>query len=109
VEPAFGLMGGGSGSLNTIVLRFPDGVEKKTLSLDLIAGVPKGTIYRQLAGGGGGYGDPKRRPAELVASEVRNGVISVKAALEIYGVAVDEKTCELDNKATRLLRREDHG
>jgi N-methylhydantoinase B len=109
VEPAFGLMGGGSGSLNTIGLQLPGEAEKKTRSLDLITGVPKGTTYRQRAGGGGGYGDPKRRPAELVANEVRNGVISVKTALEIYGVAIDETTCEVDSKATRLLRREDHG
>jgi N-methylhydantoinase B len=104
VEPAFGVMGGGDGALNSIALRFPDGQQKTTLSLDLITGVPEGTVYRQLAGGGGGYGSPQRRPAELVAQEVQNGIISVKAARELYGVILDEKTLTLDAAATQRCR-----
>jgi N-methylhydantoinase B len=104
VEPAFGLHGGGDGSLNSIELRFPDGSERVPLSLDLIPGVPKGTVYRQLAGGGGGYGDPRERPAELVAREVRNGVVSPQVARDVYGVVLDEKTGEIDQGATSLLR-----
>jgi len=103
-EPAFGLMGGGPGSLNSIKLESPDGEVKQTLSLDLIKDVPKGTIYHQEAGGGGGYGDPRKRPAEKVAAEVRNGIISVGAAREHYGVVVDEKTFALDREATTRLR-----
>ena len=104
VEPPFGSSGGGEGSLNSIRLRFPDGTEKTPLSLDLITGVPKGTVYHQSAGGGGGYGDPKLRPAELVAEEVRNGITSVEAAKDIYGVVIDEKTLTLDDKATESIR-----
>ncbi len=104
VEPAFGLYGGGEGSLNSIRLRYPDGREHTPLSLDLIAGVVKGTVYHQLAGGGGGYGDPKKRPMGLVADEVKNGVISVAAARKLYGVVVDDKTFTLDEEATLSLR-----
>jgi N-methylhydantoinase B len=104
VEPAFGLMGGGDGSLNSIQLRFPGGEERTTLSLDLITGIPRGTIYHQLAGGGGGYGDPRKRSAELVATEVRNGVISLESACDDYGVAVDPDTLTLDRAATEQLR-----
>lgn len=85
VEPAFGLEGGGDGTLNSIDLRYPDGTAKTPDSLDLIRGVPAGTMYHQRAGGGGGYGDPRKRPAELVAADVKNGVISKKVAEEIYG------------------------
>jgi N-methylhydantoinase B len=106
VEPAFGLEGGGAGSLNTIELSYPDGNRKTPDSLDLLRGVPKGTIYRQLAGGGGGHGDPKRRPAARVAEEVRNGVVSFEAAREIYGVVVDERTMTFDAEATERLRLE---
>jgi N-methylhydantoinase B len=105
-EPAFGLHGGGEGSLNSIRLRYPDGTERAPRTLDLITGVPKGTVYHQLAGGGGGYGNPKERPAEQVAREVRNGVISVQAAHDAYGVAVDEKTGEVDGRATARLRQD---
>jgi N-methylhydantoinase B len=103
-EPAFGLMGGGNGSLNSIHLRFPDGTEKKTLSLDLIRGVPKGTVYHQRAGGGGGYGDPRKRPAERVAAELRNGILSAQSAREDYGVVADERTGAVDREATARLR-----
>jgi N-methylhydantoinase B len=89
VEPAFGLEGGGPGSLNAIELVYPDGSVKKPESLDLLRGVPKGTIYRQVAGGGGGYGDPKKRPRDRVIEDVRNGVVSAEAAKQIYGVEVD--------------------
>jgi N-methylhydantoinase B len=105
VEPPFGSCGGEDGSLNSIQLAFPDGSEKRPFALDLIKGVPKGTVYHQLAGGGGGYGDPKQRPAELVAEEVRNGILSPEAARESYGVVVDEETLALDELATESLRR----
>jgi len=84
VEPAFGLHGGGEGSLNSIHIKYPDGTEKKTLSLDLITSIPKGAIYHQLAGGGGGYGDPKERKTQLVENEFRDGLICEKTAREVY-------------------------
>ncbi|UCF33697.1 MAG: hypothetical protein JSV78_15335, partial [Phycisphaerales bacterium] len=83
-----------------------DGKERLPRSLDLIAGVPKGTVYHQQAGGGGGFGNPRKRPAKLVADEVRNGVISARAARDLYGVAVNEKTGEIDESQTKLLRKE---
>ncbi len=104
VEPAFGLFGGGDGTLNRIELRYPDGSVYRATSKDLVTGVPSGTIYRQEAGGGGGYGDPKERPVEAVAAEVRNGIVSVEAAREIYGVALDPETSEVDDEETRTLR-----
>ncbi|MFQ5494899.1 MAG: hydantoinase B/oxoprolinase family protein [Phycisphaerae bacterium] len=100
VEPAFGLHGGKAASLNAISLRFPDGTQRVPRCLDLITGVPKGTFYRQLAGGGGGYGHPFDRLAPLVAREVRDGIISIEAAREHYGVVVDPATFEVDETAT---------
>ena len=105
VEPAFGIQGGKDGSLNSIRLRYPDGREHLPLSLDLITDVAKGTVYHQEAGGGGGYGDSKLRPAELVAADVRNGVVSPAIARDVYGVVVDEKTFRIDTKATDALRK----
>jgi N-methylhydantoinase B len=85
VEPAFGLSGGGPGCLNKIELVYPGDEVRKLTSKDLVRGVPKGTLYVQHAGGGGGYGDPGLRPREKVREEVRNGVISPAVALEAYG------------------------
>ncbi|MBJ20291.1 MAG: hydantoin utilization protein B [Deltaproteobacteria bacterium] len=104
VEPAFGLNGGGSGTLNTIELRYPDGEVVVPRSKDLITGVPTGTIYRQDAGGGGGYGDPLDRPIEVVGREVRNGVISAQTAKDTYRVAIDPTTGIVDTDQTATLR-----
>jgi N-methylhydantoinase B len=85
-EPAFGLFGGGPGTLNFIKLTYPDGTVHTPRNKDLITGVPKGTRYHQQAGGGGGYGDAKLRDRAKLAEEVRNGVISEQAAKRVYGL-----------------------
>ncbi len=105
IEPAFGLHGGGEGSLNSIGLRFPDGTDKTPLSLDLLTGVPAGTIYRQRAGGGGGHGNPHDRPAARVAEEVRNGVVSIESARDDYGVVLEGQTLAIDEDATCEARK----
>jgi N-methylhydantoinase B len=84
-EPAFGLFGGGEGTLNFIRLRYPDGREVTPRNKDLITGVPKGTVYHQQAGGGGGYGDPRKRDRAKLAQEVRDGVVSAETARKAYG------------------------
>ena len=106
VEPAFGLFGGKDSTLNKIELRYPDGKTYRTTTKDLVGGVPRGTVYVQEAGGGGGYGDPRRRPAEKVRDEVRGGITSAEAAREHYGVAIDPATHEIDEAETARLRGE---
>lgn len=93
-EPAFGLFGGGEGTLNSIRLTYPDGTEMVPRNKDLIKGVPKGTRYHQFAGGGGGYGDPKKRDRATLAAEVRDGVISPDAAAELYGAVAGDLTVQ---------------
>lgn len=104
-EPAFGLHGGGMGTLNTIALTYPNGEKRFPLGLDLLTGVPKNTLYYQEAGGGGGFGKPWRRDPAKVAWDVKNGVVSVAKASEIYKVVVNAQG-ELDERATQDLRRQ---
>ena len=104
VEPAFGIAGGKDGTLNSIVLHDPGGETRTPLPLDLIPGVPQGTVYQQHAGGGGGYGDPKKRPCALVAEEVRNGIVSPQAARDDYGVVINTDDFSIDETATNELR-----
>jgi N-methylhydantoinase B len=104
VEPAFGLAGGLDGTLNFIEIRYPDGKVYRATSKDLIKDIPSGTEYIQEAGGGGGYGDPKCRPAEKVAEEVRCGILSLEKAREAYGVVLDPSTFEVNLEETRRLR-----
>jgi len=84
-EPVFGLFGGAPGTLNFIRLTYPDGRTVVPKNKELISGVPKGTIYHQQAGGGGGYGDPRKRDRAVLAEEIRNGIISPEKARSEYG------------------------
>jgi N-methylhydantoinase B len=84
-EPAFGLFGGHASILNSIRLTYPDGSEVVPKNKDLIRGVPRGTVYHQVAGGGGGYGDPKKRDRATLAAEIANGVITPAQARAVYG------------------------
>ncbi len=99
---AFGLFGGHPGSLNRIELRTPAGQVLTPRSKDVIA-IPRGSLFRQAAGGGGGHGDPRERPARLVAAEVLDGLISVEAARRDYGVWVEPDTLALDEARTAAL------
>ena len=89
-EPAFGLFGGKEAGLNFIRLHYPDGTTVVPKNKDLITGVPKGTVYHQVASGGGGYGNPKKRDRKVLCEEVRNGVISKEAAMRDYGMTEAE-------------------
>ena len=101
---AFGFFGGRPGSRNEITLTYPDGSVRRAKSKEIIRGIPTGTVFKQKAGGGGGYGEPFARPAERVVDEVRNGLISLEAARTEYGVVVDPRTLALDATRTAELR-----
>ncbi|MCO4275624.1 hydantoinase B/oxoprolinase family protein [Pseudarthrobacter sp. HLT3-5] len=98
-----GLNEGMPGSVNLIEFTYPDGDVVIPKSKDLITGLPAGTLYRQLAGGGGGFGNPRVRPAARVAEEVRFGYVSVASAREHYGVVVDDAGI-IDQESTDALR-----
>jgi N-methylhydantoinase B len=104
VETARGALGGGEGTLNVIKLRYPDGEWYTATTKDLVEGVPEGTLYFQQAGGGGGWGDPRKRAAGRVLEDVRNGVVSLDQACEDYGVFIDPTTWSVDEEETRKLR-----
>ena len=55
--------------------------------------------------GGGGYGDPIARDPNLVLKDVKTGYVSLGAAKEVYGVAIDPETLEVDPKETEELRQ----
>jgi N-methylhydantoinase B len=68
-----------------------------------------GDLVTMSGSGGGGVGDPRLRVPAEVLRDVQQGVVSVAAAREAYGVAVlatpgDEAVATLDEAATRRLR-----
>lgn len=100
-NPALGLLGGkdgatGSVTINGAALPFSKGVTTLKKGDDVVLCYP----------GGGGLHNPKDRQAELVFTEVRDGLISLKEAVETYGVAIKGggHKMEIDVQKTRTLR-----
>ncbi|MBI5248813.1 MAG: hydantoinase B/oxoprolinase family protein [Desulfomonile tiedjei] len=101
---AFGFSGGKKGALNGAELRYPDGVVRTVKSKEIIRDIPAGTVFRQTAGGGGGYGHPFERPIEKVVEDVRNELVSVEKAREDYGVIIDPVSLTVDFEETERRR-----
>ncbi|QIX49844.1 hydantoinase B/oxoprolinase family protein [Rhodococcus sp. DMU1] len=101
--PGAGLFGGGPSGMNRMTVEYPDGTTHEWGSKELVE-LPSGSVVRSVSGGGAGYGDPLLRPADLVADEVRNELLSAEQARIRYGVVVDAATRTLDAEATAQLR-----
>ena len=57
------------------------------------------------SGGGAGVGRPSERDPEAVRRDVRNELVSVEMAREVYKVLIDPETLEIDEAATAELRK----
>jgi len=98
--PSRGLFGGHDSGLNELRLEYPDGTTHEWGSKELVQ-QPKGTRVISNAGGGAGFGDPKKRPADKVLAEVRDGLLSVERARADYGVVIVDEGNGLQLDATR--------
>lgn len=82
--PAWALDGGREGSPN-YVLFLPKNGERQRYSFVSGLTTHPDDVIRVVTGNGGGIGDPKERERELVAEDIRNGIITPEAAREVYG------------------------
>ena len=48
-------------------------------------------MIRIHTGNGGGYGDPRQRPRELVREDLRNGFVSEQQARDVYGLDISQE------------------
>ncbi len=64
----------------------------------------RGDVVEFYSAGGGGYGPPLERDPDAVAEDVRNGYVSIDAAREAYGVAIDPVALTVDRVQTQKLR-----
>lgn len=78
--------------------------EKLYMPTNSVFRAGKGDRIIAYQGGGGGVGLAVDRPVERVIGDVRNGMISVEAAREEYGVVLDPETLEVDQMATEQQR-----
>jgi N-methylhydantoinase B len=103
--PAWGLWGGKAGAIGGYQMQKP-GENGFTPVLTARHTVPAETAVTVRTGGGGGWGDPLERKAELVQMDVSQGLVSVAAAAEHYGVVIGAGEMQLDIEATKSLRIE---
>ena len=89
VNPPWGLRGGKSALGNRIAVRRNGGELTVYPGGKLDTRLSKGDTYIMSSGGGGGFGPPEERSVEALARDVRQGYVSVEAALRDYGVRFD--------------------
>jgi N-methylhydantoinase B len=101
----WGLAGGLEATGNAVALRTGDAWKTDFPNAKvLVAQIKTGDAFRLRSGGGGGYGSPLERPLDDVASDVRQGYVSIAAAADLYGVVIDPETLAIDAVATARLR-----
>lgn len=99
--PPWGVNGGQPAKRSWKKLTRADGtVEMLGAKVDRIS-VHEGDSLQYVTWGGGGWGDPLERDPELVAKEIRQGLVTTKGALD-YGVVISRG--KVDSAATKKLR-----
>lgn len=98
----WGFAGGCDGSINDVQVLRADGAESKATWSHAL--VRQNEVVRFISGGGGGYGDPKKRPVEKVFADWKDQYITAAEAKEYYGVVIDEAAKKVDEAATAALR-----
>ncbi|MEE2721103.1 MAG: hydantoinase B/oxoprolinase family protein [Pseudomonadota bacterium] len=100
----WGLNGGLDAEGNSVVLRAEGEWKEDFPNAKLLtARIKEGDAFAVRSGGGGGFGNPYSRIAEMVAQDVRQGYVSVESAERDYGVVCDAAG-NLDSSATKKLR-----
>ncbi|WP_103106246.1 hydantoinase B/oxoprolinase family protein [Brevibacillus reuszeri] len=102
----WGVNGGESGSPNEFYVEKANGEIDGPFGIYARYPLNKGDVVKLVTGTGGGYGHPLKRPAEKVASDTKNGYITVKQAEEKYGVVLDPDTYSIRRVTTE--RQEFH-
>ncbi|MGG4494794.1 hydantoinase B/oxoprolinase family protein [Brevibacillus reuszeri] len=88
----WGVNGGESGSPNEFYVEKANGEVDGPFGIYARYPLNKGDVVKLVTGTGGGYGHPLKRPAGKVASDTKNGYLTVKQAEEKYGIVLDPDT-----------------
>lgn len=96
--PALGLFGGNSG------LTAEFSVNGKTGNPYGLTRLQSGDVVTIGAAGGGGYGDPFTRDAQLVLNDVVDGYVAIHEAEAQYGVVLNGNPLKIDIEATEKRR-----
>ena len=100
-----GALGGQDGLPNAVtVYRNGEKYVPEHLSKDQDIPIAPGDIVAVGTPGGGGFGDPRKRPPELVLQDVRRGYYTMEEARDMFGVVLSSDLTSVDGPATHALR-----
>ena len=99
----WGMYGGKNGEAGSITI-WPDTERKRVNGSLHEKDLQAGDILINRSGGGGGWGNAKKRDPQRVLEDVVNGYVSLESARRDYGVAIDADTLTIDEVATAALR-----
>lgn len=104
----YGVNGGKASANYSVSVSNTDGTETAYPGMCDTAIVPAGASVTIVTTGGGGWGDPLRRPVDKVVADVQTGLVSPQAALDDYGVVLTSTGRKLsaDEAATAKRRKE---
>jgi N-methylhydantoinase B/oxoprolinase/acetone carboxylase alpha subunit len=113
--PPFGLSGGQPGTPAQLLLTPRGATEPRSFDQALGTASPskfsgirlkRGDRVSLVTGGGGGFGDPRLRPADAVLQDVREELLSPRDACDEYAVVIVDGPdgWQLDQQATVRLR-----
>ncbi|MGE4273663.1 MAG: hydantoinase B/oxoprolinase family protein [Desulfitobacterium sp.] len=80
-----GILGGKPGESNAAKVIYPNGEVYYPNAKEFIPLLPKGSQWHQIAGGGGGFGNPFDREKSRVEEDLLEGYISLEKAKQDYG------------------------
>jgi N-methylhydantoinase B len=86
--PPYGLAGGKPGSLSRTTIRRADGSTETLRSKVSGVALRRGDVVVIETSGGGGHGPPAGRPAEALAADIAEGLVTQEGALRDYGVTI---------------------
>jgi N-methylhydantoinase B len=100
--PPWGLLGGGPGTCNRAWIIHAKTAESrgKFAARKLF----QGDVVRLATGGGGGFGCALDRDPQDVQADVRNELVTIDQAQQLYGVVLNRQTLQVDQEATIALR-----
>jgi N-methylhydantoinase B len=101
-NPPHGAIGGTPGHGGGAYVEEPDGRRRYVSAAGLVR-IVEGASWVGVSTGGGGYGDPTGRPADQVARDVRDGIVSRQAGSDVFGVVLREDFT-VDEAATATAR-----
>jgi N-methylhydantoinase B len=102
----WGIVSGQAGALGSVVLNPDSDFEKPLTKINVLAPKP-GDVVSIRSPGGGGWGNPLKRPPEQVLKEVEMGLLGIQEARIQYGVVIrstDDHSFTIDEQATDQIR-----